>query len=419
MLKEPIGTALNRRDFLGVIGVGATLPASCANSQSRLYLVSASPQSYGSDSFPSVLFSLGAQSTKVSWAATLISNEIVYGFVLNSFEDSVTVIAGATAEIFKFVILPGSSPGNPQTVEIPLNGRIPSSRHLVKRGNHLKLAFTLALANKHEVMEMDLRTFQVSRADPAELYKEFAIDGFVGGMISSNNLAFVRRTNDEGGLEYRDAVARVPLPVSLPPGSEQLIDKVLSTGLYISNSELLVFSLGAKRDARETTKSHFLVVERAKGEWHRIEVPLKISLPRAFGPWLACHIRERREPFQPSPGADARSTESRRTGATYDFVAEIFDLYQPGLIWLYHVPTRRTITEETGQGDTEVLWVADERVLYRCDRTLYEARIDGTRLVDRRKLIERDFIADVHWVFYGPPSDPPPNPPWEPFPVDE
>ena len=77
------------------------------------------------------------------------------------------------------------------------------------------------------------------------------------------------------------------------------------------------------------------------------------------------------------------------------------------------------VAAETGQGDSEVLWVEDSRILYRCGCALYGASIEGVRLVDRRKLLERDFIADVHWAFYGPPSPAPPNPPWTPFPVEQ
>ena len=139
------------------------------------------------------------------------------------------------------------------------------------------------------------------------------------------------------------------------------------------------------------------------------------SLARAFGPWLVAQVRELREEYTPSPGQSARRQQRSATGPAYDSVAQIFRLYQPGLLFLYHVPSRRRIVEETGQGDTEVPWVENDRVLYRCDRVLYEARIEGTMLKDKRKLIERDFVADVHWVFYGPPSPPPPDPPWTAF----
>lgn len=271
MLKEPIRIVPNRRDFLRLVGVGTTAPVSYASSPSRLYLVSASPQSARDSVFPVVLFALDAHAARVSWATTLIRAGLGRDYVLSTFDHRTVVAAETTNETHRVVILHIASPGEPQAVEVALEGRSLSSRHIVKSGHHLKLALQFGIDQKRDFFEVDLRDYRISRTAPTDLYKDFVIDGFVGGIIANNNFAFVRQTADTGRLEYMGAIQPVPLSVSLPAGIRLTSDDKSAIGLYVANAELLVFREASNERAKTT--SAFVLVERSKGGWHTIEMP--------------------------------------------------------------------------------------------------------------------------------------------------
>jgi hypothetical protein len=405
---------LTRRSAVELLAIGAFLPCGRAEDRKELYAITASPQPYGDLVFPGVLFSLGAAAREVQWASSLCLPTQGVEYVLYSFEQKVAVLAGPKNAANEIVILSFGSPGGPRTVKVDLQGMFVVGRHFVFIGGRLHLALKLSRDAKYRFLAVRIDDLQVREATAAELYQEFAIDGFVGGLTANNDFAAFRQPAGSRTLVVAEVMPRLPSSVTLP--TDQTFPPDENIGLFAANKEILAFTAGQMRlrTGPEATTPYRLL-DRRSGTWHSINVPAGGSQARVFGPWLVAQARGLQEEYSPSPGQSARRQQNSATGPAYDSVARGLRLYQPGLIWLYHVPTRRKIVEETGQGDTEVLWVEGDKVLYRCDRILYEARIDGTSLKDKRKLIERDFIADVHWVFYGPPSPPPPDPPWTAF----
>ena len=277
---------------------------------------------------------------------------------------------------------------------------------------------------------MRLNDLHTKEVRPQVAYREFAVDGAPGGLFPASEFAFMERPADSRRLVVAEWVpprfeSLIVLPEDITFSPKDLIS------LSAANSDLLALTsrdTPVWRGAEGFTPVWLL--DRRRKSWHSIRIPGGTSRLRAFGEWLAVHVRynlvERPERgatvvrdssfvMTPSPGAERRREGMMDTGPGFDAYASDMQTLQPGLIYLYHVPTRTRIVKETGQGDTEVLWVEDDRVLYRCDRTLFEAPVEGASLGEPRKLIEHDFIADVHWVFYGPPSPPPPDPPWPTF----
>lgn len=409
MNKNPTRRTLVRALTAGIYGVTAS-----GQSQIALYALTASPQPYGDLRFPSVLFRLDLSGGRIVWASSLIAADQGGDFVLYSFENKTLVVAGPKSRPSEIVVLRFASPQQPSKTTVDLRGMSVARRHFVKIDGRLHLALGLALNSRSRLIAIDLADQQAREVEPKEAYREFAIDGFVGGLVANNDFAFFEQPAGSNRLVVGETMPRlpsfaeVPTNITFPPGR--------ASGLHVSNGEILVFRPGREllpKGSEATTSFH--IFNRSANEWHSISVPGGASLARGFGPWLGVQVREIRDEYEASPGSEKRRDKLSPTGPPFDSVARSFRLYMPGLIYLYHVPTRRRIIEKTGQGDTEVLWVEDEHVLYRCDQTLYEARIEGTRLVDRQKLIEQDFIRDVHWVFYGPPAPPPPDPPYPPF----
>ncbi len=405
---------LTRRSFAGLFAAGALSRSAGAQDKNGLYAITACPQPQGELKFPGVLFCLGADGKQVSWASQLATKEQGVHYLLYSFEGRLAVLAAPRDIANEIVVVSFDSPGRPRTAKLDLQGMSVVGRHFVWLEGRLHLALKLFRDGKFRYLAIRLDTLDVREAQPKELYQQFAIDGFPGGLISNNDFASFEQPVGSRNLVVAEAMPRLPSSVTLPP--DLTFPPGENIGLFAANQEMLAFTAGKMRlRTSPGATTPYQVLDRGAGSWHSIDFPGGASLARAFGPWLVAQARELREEYTPSPGQNVRRQQRSTTGPAYDSVAEGFSLFQPGLLFLYHVPSRRRIVEETGQGDTEVLWVKDDRILYRCDRILYEARIEGTSLKDKRKLIERDVIADVHWVFYGPPSGPPPDPPWTAF----
>ena len=264
---------------------------------------------------------------------------------------------------------------------------------------------------------------------PESAYQNFLVDGAAGGGFPRTEFAFLEQPPDSRRLVVAEwkpprfpSPIEVPLSVKFPDGDLISLSAANSRILALTSRETKIW-----KGAEGFTTVWLL--DRSLNSWHSVRVP-GVSRLRAFGEWLVAHVvynlrekpkrgevRVRESPgdLPLSPGSAQRMKGRTPTGLGFDAVMNDMGVMQPGLLWLYHVPSKRLIADETGQGDTEVLWIEEPRVLYRCAQTLYEARIEGTRIVDRRKLIEQDFIRDVHWVFYGPPAPPPADPPYPPF----
>ncbi len=409
---------LNRRAAIGMLWAFGTSQRGRSNPTRQLYAIAASPQPQRAQGIPGVLAAIAAAAPRVDWASALVPPNPGVDYVLFSFGQRVAVLGATAGDAHRVAVISFDEPGEPRIVEVELQGMSVTSqgRHLVRMDGHIHLALGLFGNGKRRFVAVRLSDLRVTEASASELYREFAIDGFVGGITSNNDFAFFKQPLGSRRLRVSQFTPGFPSSIELPPGLRLSTAADSRTGLYAANKDVMVFC-PVRRDLPKgsdaTTPLHIL--DRSSATWHSIEIPGGTSLIRAFGPWLAGQIRYLQDKYSPSPGAETRRQSNGAIGPGYDTRAEIFRLWQPGLVWLYHVPTKRTVVEETGQGDTEVVRVEDSQVLYRCDRALYEARLDGTRFVDQRKLLERDFVADIHWVFHGPPSEPPPNPPWTPF----
>lgn len=422
---------ISRRKSLGILASAVYTCAGGWSAERCLYALAASTDDFVELKFPAVLFSLGPDAREILWGAQLFTAAQGIDYVLCSRDGKLAVMGGPPDLRDQLVVLSFASPGRPRPLKLDLKGMYVGGRHLVWFQEGFWLAVRLYRDRKFQLLGVQLDDLSVKEFKPEQLYQQFAIDGEAGGLLPNNDFAYLEQAAGSRRLMVAEwPPPRFPSPFVLP-GSVSFSEKDLIR-LSVANRE---FAAVISEDTRVWKGmdgyTPVRLLDQRKQTWHSIEVPGALSAFRGFGPWLVVHVRFNLEPkpvrgvplsrdenevaLKHSPGQGRRHQSISPTGPTFDSRAGERQIYQPGLIYLYHVPTRRKIVEETGQGDTEVLWVENDRVLYRCDRILYEARIDGISLKDKRKLIERDFIADVHWVFYGPPSPPPPDPPWTVF----
>jgi len=406
----------SRRKFVNLLAAGFFLPAGpLEGEQRRLYLVAGGLWPHGEWKFPGVLFGLDEALGTVEWASTLVSQDAGLESVMYSFDNRLLLVAGPKAIMSDWVLVHFGQPDSPQTFRMDAGGHTLLRPHLVVIQGDLWLTVHLMADHETRLLGVRLGGLESRELTPAAAYQDFSIDGVPGGAFPSGEYAdlYLPAGSRRLAIGEWDWKAKLVSDVVLPEQISFLPrDRVVLSAANGELRALISIDTRVRKGADGYSPVH--VYERQRRAWHSIEIPGGSSALRAFGGWLCAHIRYD-SVDKPSPGAGQRRQGLSLTGPGFDAYATDLGVYQPGLIWLYHVPTRRRIVEETGQGDTAVLWVEDGHVLYRCDRALYEARIDGTRLRNHRKLIERDFIADVHGVFYGPPSPPPPDPPWAAF----
>lgn len=417
MHTEPLRANVNRRTFIGSAAVGLAAFGSVAK-DGRLYLLSAAVWPNGESRFPAVLFQLDSQRASVRWASTISRSSDGVNSVLYSFEERLLLVSGPSAVGDRWVLIPSSDPGKPRVFRLESRKGVLLRPHLARIRNEAWL--TVANIEAASTGESNLRGVRLTDLvqrdlDPTSALRDLRLDGAPGGAYPNAEYADL----------YLPAGSRSPLLSEWRKSTRIVTDIVLPGGVKFSPRDRIVLiprnghflalsSIDTRVRGATSGSTPIHVYDRRAKSWQSLQVPGGQTGFRAFGEWLCAHVGYSAD-GRVSPGSQQRGGEAPTTGPGFESYASDRNLFQPGLIWLYHVPTRRVISVETGQGDTEVLWVKEDHVLFRGDRTLYEARIDDTRLVDQRKLLERDFIADVHWVFYGPPSDRPPNPPWEPF----
>lgn len=419
MQAESVNRKLLRRTFLGASAALST--GWSATGERRLYLVSGAVWPDGEDRYPAVLYGLDSGGSNVEWARALVPASDGMNALLYSFDEQLLLISSPAAVGNRWAVLRFPRPGAPQSFAIATERETLLRPHLVRFDEESWLTVVqMKEGDSAEGSLIGVRLGDLAQRnlDPGSALRFLLLDGSLGGAYPYAEFADLHLSNNSSNLllsEWR-RTTRIATGIVLPRGKtyapEDRIVLMPANRHYFALSSIDTRIRGASDGS---TPVH--VYDRQDKTWHSLTVPGGQTGFRAFGEWLSANIAYRAA-GRISPGAEERRNRVSPTGPGFDAYALDRDLFQPGLIWLYHVPTGRKVVAETYQGDTEVLWVSDGRILYRCDRALFEARVDGLSLVGHRKLLERDFIADVHWVFYGPPSPPPPNPPWTPFPVD-
>ena len=142
------------------------------------------------------------------------------------------------------------------------------------------------------------------------------------------------------------------------------------------------------------------VFDKAAGEWSRLDVPGGYGPFRAFGHWLAM---EDLQDF--TPGSLDLERLKAHWFSPFLSAAERFEMrgYGPsGRLSFYNVRTKDLIVHETGEPNSEVLYVDEGDVAwYRVSDELRRARILGDRLGPPEVIAKGPELWAVHWLFFG------------------
>ena len=121
---------------------------------------------------------------------------------------------------------------------------------------------------------------------------------------------------------------------------------------------------------------------------------------RAYGSWLAA---EEINVYAPQR-LDMESLEAQRFEPFWS-AAERFQEKRAapaGRFRLYNVRTKERIAHDTGEPNSEVLFIDEnDRVYYRVSDELRLAQIDGGELARPQVLVKSPVLWAVHWLVFG------------------
>ena len=202
-------------------------------------------------------------------------------------------------------------------------------------------------------------------------------------------------------LEYgRESVRRHELDWARPevkgwePGST-------FTRFLVNNDDIRLVRVSLHEEWRgEVPGLGSYVFDKAAGEWSKIDVPGGNGPFRAFGHWLAM---EDLQDF--TPGSPDLEQLKAHWFPPFQSAAERFEMrgYGPsGRLRFYNARTKDLIVHDTGEPNSEVLYVDEDDVAwYRVSDELRRAPIEDGRLGQAELVAKAPELWAVHWLFFG------------------
>ena len=216
----------------------------------------------------------------------------------------------------------------------------------------------------------------------------------------------------------------IPDDMRLGPGPKYPADRAFGdwARLMINNDQMRVLHMlrgGEPSPGADADKRRFHVFDKASWEWRKLElrgsgVPMHAQrghvhtldtrgfyLPmRAFREWLAAE-----EVYRYEPEALDMERLAEHRFAPFSSAAERFEDDQAapsGRFRLYNVRSKELIVHDTGEPDSEVLYVDEDRFAYfRVSDELRRARIGDGKLGPEEVLVKAPELWAVHWLFFG------------------
>ena len=239
--------------------------------------------------------------------------------------------------------------------------------------------------------------------------------GEFGAVIAADGMKAVARAEEE--VRGHDLGWELPPALAMVPGSWRQAAQVM-----IDNDLMRVLAPVVSAAEPQTDERLFYVYEKASGEWSELTLPgsgvpmvelryhvsnLDMSglyFPmRAFREWLAAEEIDKINVYEPRT-FDLEGLAEQRFGS-FRSAAERSKNRKAALsgrFRLFNARTKDLIVHDTGEPNSEVLYVDEEaRVYYRVSDELRRARIQDGRLEKSMVLVKVPELWAVHWLFVG------------------
>jgi hypothetical protein len=151
--------------------------------------------------------------------------------------------------------------------------------------------------------------------------------------------------------------------------------------------------------------TELFVHDRVKDRWRTSHIDGNLSASRLFGNWLVTRVQIANPSSKPNPGKENQRglnpAGRPNIQEQYDQLARLDHLWLPGTLILENLADGRKIRIQTGQADSEILWVGPDVFLYRVNDTIFQAKIVGDQIRDTTLVVKDDDVPEIHWVFWS------------------
>ena len=431
----------------GLLLVQGILAVACLASEERMYAIASDPYPNirGNDA-PAILYRVEGERLEKVRTVTTPRQDTLF---VHPYPDQGYVFVGsvgARAGAFLLDVLDLRSVGVERTLDMDgcwgcnasnfrraCRGCLYASSHLLNRGGRLIYMIRPAAYWSGAQLNCACRDLGVD-----------VVSGEAVADLGSGSLGLAQQNGSPGGLvdggdfgmpvyaEGTEAIVRDTaegrprkLGWQLPPGVR------LGSGpghsgdwarLLIDNADmrvLLVMPFGKRPPPAEPKQRTLYVFDKASWQWRMLDLPgsgVRMEarwdyvealdspgayLPmRAFGEWLAAE-----EIYGYEPGSLDTDRLAEHRFARFRSAAERFEKFgaaPSGRFRLYNARTQALIAHDTGEPDSEVLYVDKEDVAYyRVSDEMRRAPIEDGRLGTPEVVVKAPQLWAVHWLFFG------------------
>lgn len=222
-----------------------------------------------------------------------------------------------------------------------------------------------------------------------------------GSAFADLPFAFGAVMHSGGLLEYgRDSVRRHELDWRLPE-VKGLEPESTVMDILVNNDDMRLVTLYPREWQGKVPGMGLYISDKAEGEWSKLDLPRSgYGAFRAFGHWLAIADLQ-----DYAPGSLDLERLKAHSFPPFLSAGERFEItgYGPsGQLYFYNARTKTLILHDTGEANSEVLFVDEGGVAhYRVSDELRRASILRDRLGPPEVVAKGRELWAVHWLFFG------------------
>ncbi len=384
----------------------------------EIYLVSGYPSSDPEERAPTHLYRLAQESKTLTDVLELLPGSERTDFIRAYHDLRLLLVATPHFKPERLILLSMDQPCRPRSVDLGSTRFLPVYKYLLdipNKGLYLALVgFSQELG--HQLLTVNLATGQEETLDVSAL--RFArLPGVSAiGHEDSYQMDLLIDPSGSVGLAWmeKDDKRLIDLGWPVLPDADRALKKkqarwqVAGVDQAMGDATWWVgtksFDLILARDENDVGKNVvFRLLESSQGTWREAafpgEPPTGLTELKPFGRWLAAvPVGKRIEGFSKELAERVRS-EKRENDHRY---SKLLLANPKGEIFLYDTSTGKNYTIRTGDIESEVLLIENDRVYYRIKDRLYRSDIGQGRVEEPVLLAQDPALTSVYWAFSGP-----------------
>jgi hypothetical protein len=259
-------------------------------------------------------------------------------------------------------------------------------------------------------------TDPIQRSLRVEDYRFIRREGWWSPGDDKSTFTIFMKAQDGRAITRQGTGSIVDMDIPFPQRFEAETDQTFT--LDVSNDDMTVIGRVRERGKGTTGPvgvTRLSIYDKESKEWHDVAFEGGGTSIRSFDSWLALNqavvkldlsksVVERTGNELQSPGSAVRRgllnpKALEREQIELDSLYQQSPFYFPGAMHLYNIRSRRKLTINTGDGDSEILTVDGTRVYYRVADSLYRAEIGERSLENVVELLRDPQIQLAHWAF--------------------